>query len=127
MAWWSRTKDKKGAPEAAKKRSVPSGLFQKCDECGQTVESAKVKAALWCCPLCGHHFVLPTEERIRLTVDEGSFEEHDAAILPEDPLEFRDSKRYADRIRTAQKQVGSADAFREGMARLDGRPVAIGF
>jgi acetyl-CoA carboxylase carboxyl transferase subunit beta len=127
MAWWSRTKDKKSTTEAAKKRSVPSGLFQKCDECGQTVESAKVKAALWCCPLCGHHFVRPTEARIRLTVDEGTFEEHDTAIQPIDPLSFRDSKRYADRLRAAQKQVGTADAFREGMARLDGRPVAIGF
>ncbi|HZS36771.1 MAG TPA: acetyl-CoA carboxylase, carboxyltransferase subunit beta [Polyangia bacterium] len=127
MAWWSRTKDKKGAAETGKKRSVPSGLFQKCDECGQTVESAKVKASLWCCPLCGQHFVLPTEERIKLVVDEGSFEEYDQTILPEDPLEFRDSKRYADRIRAAQKQVGTADAFRDGMARIEGRTVAVGF
>src|SRR5262249_24425479 len=59
--------------------------------------------------------------------DEGSFVEEDATIQPEDPLSFRDSKRYADRIRAAQKQVGRADAFREGMARLDGREVPIGF
>jgi acetyl-CoA carboxylase carboxyl transferase subunit beta len=127
MAWWSRTKDKKGAAEAAPKRSVPSGLFQKCDDCGQTIESAKVKAALWCCPLCGFHFVMPTAERIRITVDEGTFAEEDRAIAPEDPLEFRDSKRYADRLRSAQKQVGTPDAFREGLARIDGREVAIGF
>jgi acetyl-CoA carboxylase carboxyl transferase subunit beta len=127
MAWWSRTKDKKGTTETAKKRSVPSGLFQKCDECGQTIETAKVKAQLWCCPLCGYHFVLPTEERIKLVVDEGSFVEEDREIQPEDPLQFRDSKRYADRIRAAQKQVGTADAFRNGLARLDGREVAVGF
>ncbi len=114
-AWWSRPKSKMKPEVAAKtKRSVPSGVFQKCDECGETVPSGQVKEALWCCPKCGHHFVMPTEERIKITVDEGSFAEEDRTIQPEDPLEFRDSKRYADRLRAAQKQVGTADAFREG-------------
>jgi len=127
-AWWSRPKSKMKPEVAAKtKRSVPSGLFQKCDGCGETVPSGQVKEALWCCPKCGHHFVMPTEERIKITVDERSFQEEDRKIQPEDPLEFRDSKRYADRLRTAQKQVGTADAFREGRATIDGRPVSIGF
>ena len=107
MAWWSRDKDKKKTAEAqGKKRSVPSGLFQKCDDCGATVETEKVQKNLWCCPQCGFHFNLPTDERIRLICDEGSWDERDALIQPEDPLNFRDSKRYADRIRAAQKQVG---------------------
>jgi acetyl-CoA carboxylase carboxyl transferase subunit beta len=128
MAWWSRPKSKMKPEVAAKtKRSVPSGLFQKCDECGSTVQSDAVKESLWCCPQCGHHFVMPTEERIRITVDPGSFVEEDSTIQPEDPLAFRDSKRYADRLRAAQKQVGVADAFREGRATLGGRPVSIGF
>ncbi len=127
-AWWSRPKSKMKPEVAAKtKRSVPSGLFQKCDECGETVPSGQVKEALWCCPKCGHHFVMPTEERIKITVDEGSFVEEDRKIQPTDPLEFRDSKRYADRLRGAQKQVGVADAFREGRATIDGRAVSIGF
>ena len=116
-------------PEVAAKtkRSVPSGLFQKCDECGETVPSGQVKEAMWCCPKCGHHFVMPTEERIKITVDDGSFVEEDRKIQPTDPLEFRDSKRYADRLRGAQKQVGVADAFREGRAMICGRPVSVGF
>jgi acetyl-CoA carboxylase carboxyl transferase subunit beta len=130
MAWWSKTKEKKKKPDEVKKtkRSVPSGLFQKCDECGATVETDRVKANLWCCPQpsCGHHFVLPTEERIKLTVDEGSFREEDRLIQPEDPLEFKDHKKYADRLRAAQKQVGTADAFREGMATIGGLPVSLG-
>ena len=127
-AWWSRPKSKMKPEVAAKtKRSVPSGVFQKCDECGETVPSGQVKEALWCCPKCGHHFVMPTEERIKITVDEGSFAEEDRTIQPEDPLEFRDSKRYADRLRAAQKQVGTADAFREGRATIGGRAVSIGF
>jgi acetyl-CoA carboxylase carboxyl transferase subunit beta len=128
MAWWSRPKSKMKPDVAVKtKRSVPSGLFQKCDECGAPLPTEKVKEALWCCPQCGHHFVLPTEERIKLVVDAGSFAEQDCTIQPEDPLEFRDSKRYADRLRAAQKQTGMPDAFREGLATIDGRPVSIGF
>lgn len=128
MAWWSRPKSKM-KPEVAQstKRSVPSGLFKKCEGCSQTVATEKVKEASWCCPQCGHHFVMPTEERIKLIVDEGSFVEADTKIQPEDPLAFRDSKRYGDRLRQAQKQVGVADAFREGRATLDGREVSIGF
>ncbi len=128
MAWWSRPKSKMKPEVAAKtKRSVPSGLFQKCDDCGETVPSGQVKEALWTCPKCGFHFVMPTEERIKITVDEGSFVEEDRTIQPTDPLAFRDSKRYADRLRGAQKQVGVADAFREGRATIGGRAVSIGF
>jgi acetyl-CoA carboxylase carboxyl transferase subunit beta len=127
-AWWSRPKSKMKPEVAAKtKRSVPSGVFQKCDECGETVPSGQVKEAMWCCPKCGHHFVMPTEERIKITVDDGSFVELDRTIQPEDPLQFRDSKRYSDRLRSAQKQVGTADAFREGRATIGGLPVSIGF
>jgi acetyl-CoA carboxylase carboxyl transferase subunit beta len=127
-AWWSKTKDKKKPDEAVKtKRSVPGGLFQKCEDCGATVETDRVKAARWTCPQCGFHFVLPTEDRIKLVVDEGSFVEEDLRIQPEDPLKFSDSKRYSDRLRSAQKQVGTADAFREGLATIDGRTVSIGF
>ncbi len=129
MAWWSRTKEEKKKPAegAQRKRSVPSGLFQKCDGCGQTIETEKVRQALYCCPQCGHHFVMPTEQRIKLIVDEESFQDEERQIQPDDPLNFRDAKRYADRLRAAQKQVGVADAFREGTATLDGRQVAIGF
>src|SRR5258707_1672134 len=115
MAWWSRIKDKKKPPP---KRSVPRGLFQRCEECGQTIQTDKVKEALWCCPRCGFHFILPTDERIKLIVDAGTFVEEDTRIQPEDRLQFRDSKRYGDRLRAAQKQVGTADALREGMARV---------
>src|SRR5437667_12647283 len=99
MAWWSRTNKQKKKPDEVKKtkRPVPSGLFQKCEECGATLETDRVKANLWCCPQCGHHFVLPTEERLKLIVDEGTFEEYDWSIQPEDPLGFKDHKKYADR------------------------------
>jgi acetyl-CoA carboxylase carboxyl transferase subunit beta len=125
MAWWSRTKDKKAPP--AEKRSIPSGVFQLCDGCGQTVEADKVRVNLRCCPLCGHHFNMPTVERMALVLDAGSFVELDAELAPEDPLQFRDSKAYVDRLRAAKKQVGTPDAFRAGMGTIEGRRVSVGF
>ncbi|MGL1311261.1 hypothetical protein ACSTKO_24945, partial [Vibrio parahaemolyticus] len=75
MAWWSRTREPRSPNN--EKRSVPDGLFKKCESCDGTVETEKIQKNLYCCPLCGHHFVMPTEERIRATVDEDSFVEED--------------------------------------------------
>src|SRR5690348_8440389 len=128
MAWWNRTKPKKEASKAlAEKRSVPSGLWQKCDGCGEILESTQVAQAFGVCPKCSHHFALSTVERMRLLTDEGSFVEADTRVEPEDRLGFRDSKRYADRLRATAKSVGVPDAFREGLATVEGERVAIGF
>jgi acetyl-CoA carboxylase carboxyl transferase subunit beta len=125
MAWWSRTKEKKEA--AAPKRSVPQGVFQKCDGCGATLASDQVKASLWCCPQCGHHFVMPTAARVELIVDEGSFVEEDTTLSPEDRLGFSDQKSYGERLRVTQKKIGARDAFRAGLGKIGGREVSLGF
>jgi acetyl-CoA carboxylase carboxyl transferase subunit beta len=128
MAWWNRKKEKKEAAAAlAEKRSVPSGLWQKCDDCGEILQSTKVETEMRVCPKCGAHFIMPTEERIRLLTDEGSFTEEDDAVEPVDRLGFRDSKRYGDRLKSAAKSAGVPDAFREGLGRIEGEEVAIGF
>ena len=128
MAWWNRKKEKKEPSEAAaEKRSVPSGLWQKCDECDAILETAKVIESLHLCPNCGFHFVMPTESRMALICDEGSFVESDAEMMPRDALGFRDSKRYADRLKAAARVVGVSDAFRYGPARIEGEEVEVGF
>ncbi len=124
MAWWSRARPTRGVET---KRSVPTGLFKKCDECGEAVETDKIRKALWCCPLCGHHFLMPTEERMRTMLDDGSFVEENMLVQPTDPLHFFDSKSYTDRLRSAQKLVGQPDAFRGGVALIEGRKVVVGF
>jgi acetyl-CoA carboxylase carboxyl transferase subunit beta len=127
MAWWNRKKETREPGEAlAEKRSVPSGLWQKCDECGAILETAKVLEAHSLCPACGFHFVMPTEARIRLVCDEDSFEERDPGMTARDALGFRDSKRYADRLKSAARG-GARDAFRYGTARIEGERVAVGF
>jgi len=124
MAWWSRKN--KATELASEKRSVPTGLFIKCDGCSATVDSEKIRESLRCCPQCGHHFTMPTDERLSLLLDEESAEEQDLEIAPQDPLGFRDSKRYADRLIALQKHTGQPDAFRSFLAKLDGVPVSFG-
>lgn len=124
MAWWSRKN--KATELASEKRSVPTGLFIKCDGCSATVDSEKIRESLRCCPHCGFHFSMPTEERLALLLDEGSAKEQDLEIAPLDPLGFRDSKRYADRLVALQKNTGQADAFRSFLASIDGVPVSFG-
>jgi acetyl-CoA carboxylase carboxyl transferase subunit beta len=125
MAWWSRTKEQK--PDApSPKRSVPKGLFRKCDDCGATLEAERVVDALYCCPRCDHPFTMPTDARIKMLADEGTWVERDADVKPVDRLGFADQKKYSERIAQAQKKTGIADAFRAGSARLGGHPVELG-
>jgi acetyl-CoA carboxylase carboxyl transferase subunit beta len=127
MAWWSREKEKKpGAEALSEKRSVPRGLFKKCDACGVTVETERVVDALYCCPRCDHPFTMPTEARIRMLADEGSWREQDAGVRPVDRLGFKDQKRYVDRIAAAQRSTGATDAFRAGSATIGGHAVELG-
>ena len=126
MAWWSKQKTLGAAP-APQKRPVPDGLWQKCDGCGEVLYGDGVAQNLGVCPKCDFHFALPTHDRIRLTLDETSFTEHDAGLESLDPLGFRDSKRYRDRLRTTIKNVVFLEAFVEGLGSIEGREVSIGF
>ncbi len=128
MAWWARSKEEKKKSKApGKKRSVPRGLFTKCDECSAVLRAEQVREHMWCCPECGFHFSMPTNERIAAMLDEGSFVEEDANLQPEDPLSFTDQKKYSERLKAAQKKVGLADAFRWGCATIEGQRVCAGF
>jgi acetyl-CoA carboxylase carboxyl transferase subunit beta len=124
MAWYKRTKEDDTQNE---KRSVPAGVFTKCPGCRETLTTAVLHAELDVCPKCEFHFVLSTRERVALSVDEGSFREHDGSVESIDPLGFRDSKKYVDRVRAARREVGTSDALIAGSAEIDGRPVEASF
>jgi acetyl-CoA carboxylase carboxyl transferase subunit beta len=124
MAWWSRKN--KATELGSEKRSVPEGLFQKCDGCGAAIDSQKLVASQRCCPLCNHHFTMPTAERIALLLDEGSAVEVDVGLAALDPLGFRDTKRYADRLRALEKATGQPDAFRSFLGEIAGVRASFG-
>ena len=127
MAWWRRKKEALERPEPGGKVSVPAGLWTKCDSCGEITYTEELIQNLRVCPVCGHHHVMPTRERIEASVDPGTWTEHDDELSSGDPLGFTDSKRYVDRIEAAQRKSGRNDAFVGGMGCVDGIEVSLGF
>jgi acetyl-CoA carboxylase carboxyl transferase subunit beta len=109
-----------------KKRDIPSGLWTKCPGCGEVVHNLALEENAQVCPKCDHHFTLGARDRIRLLVDEDSFEEHDAALSSVDPLGFKGVTTYEDRLATYKKKTGLVDAVTTGAARIDGHAVGLG-
>jgi acetyl-CoA carboxylase carboxyl transferase subunit beta len=124
MAWYKR--EEKDDELAEEKRSVPAGIFTKCPGCRAALHTADVEKNANVCPQCEHHFPLQTAKRLELLLDPGSIVEEDASIESVDPLAFRDSKRYGDRLRTARRSAGPTDSVWAGSGSLDGLPVQVG-
>lgn len=124
MAWLNRDKAPlaKGSPRV----DTPDGLWQRCDACQEIVFRKDFQANQRVCPKCQHHFPLPALERIQYFLDKDSFKEIDANIASGDPLKFRDTKDYKDRLSATQKKLGRLDAIICGRGRLFKRPVQIG-
>ena len=126
MAWFSKIKTnvERASPDA-KRSKVPEGLWTKCKSCGEIVYQQEIERNLMVCPKCDHHFYLPARARIALLSDEASFVEHWEDLVAEDPLEFKDSKKYPERIKASQKNTGHNDAMVSGRATLEGKPFWI--
>lgn len=127
MAWWRRKKEPLADAGGKSKVSVPKGLWSKCESCGEITYTDELIENLRVCPVCGHHAPMPTAERIRSIIDDGTFEEHDTQLRSGDPLGFVDSKPYPQRIAKAIGGSGMSEAFVSGTGDLDGVPVSAGF
>src|SRR5688500_4129226 len=124
MAWWSRTSGLAAEP----KKSVPKGIWAKCERCAATIYEVDLLANLKVCAGCNHHFRMSTAERIEMIVDPGTWAEHDTQLESADPLGFRvDGKKYVDQIKGTTKKVGPGDAFRAGTAAVGGVAAECGF
>jgi len=108
------------------KRGVPEGLWLKCPGCQSSIYRKEAERLLGLCPECGYHFYVSAKERIRQVLDEGTFEEWDAEVMPMDPLKFADRKPYADRLVAEQKRTGLNDAALTGSGMIRARRVAFG-
>jgi acetyl-CoA carboxylase carboxyl transferase subunit beta len=126
MAWYKRTKTtSEEAP--LEKRSVPAGVFTKCPGCSTALLTAELHKNLDVCPSCDHHFAMATRDRIAITMDEGSTIEFDHGVESLDPLGFRDSKRYSDRLKASRKSSGEVEALIALAGRIEGIEVEVGF
>ncbi len=110
-------------PATGRKRSVPEGLWEKCDKCGTVLYRPELEENLEVCPKCGHHMPIRARARLAAFLDAGSGQEIGAALGPTDVLKFRDQKKYSDRIKAAQKSSGERDALVAMQGTLAGRPV----
>nr|WP_291317158.1 acetyl-CoA carboxylase, carboxyltransferase subunit beta [Desulfuromonas sp.] len=90
------------------------------------IYTKEIERNLKVCPKCDYHFRIDARERIALVLDEGSFVEMDAAMQSVDFLDFKDSKKYKDRIKASVKKAGGGDAVICGEGTREGMPVAVG-
>lgn len=109
-----------------KKREIPEGLWTKCEGCGEIVFKKELVENAGVCPKCDYHDTLPAQDRVRATLDDGSFEEWFADVSPSDPLGFTVGKSYKDKLREAQEATGLKDAILVGKGTLERIPVAFG-
>lgn len=122
---WLR-KDTTG-PKSQHKREVPEGLWVKCDDCGEILYQKDLERNLHCCPKCNHHFRITARQYVEILLDDGDVDEFGNDIQSTDPLGFKDSKKYPDRIRAAMAKTGMNDALLAGTGRIDGMPVVVAF
>ncbi|MCM2279361.1 MAG: acetyl-CoA carboxylase, carboxyltransferase subunit beta [Oligoflexia bacterium] len=127
MAWFDDLKTPRIKTQVSSRTSkVPEGLWVKCSQCGEILQSKVLKDNLSVCPECSYHFRVSAADRISFLSDEGSFDEYAEDLVSNDPLEFDDTKPYKDRLRSAAGNTGLRDAFVAGKARLGGLPYHLG-
>lgn len=108
-----------------KRKDMPPGLWLKCPGCGEMVFRKQVAELLEACPKCNYHFRLAAQQRLEITLDEGTFEERFADVTTGDPLEFTDPVNYKEQMAKDREKTGLREAVVTGTGLLDGRRVAI--
>jgi acetyl-CoA carboxylase carboxyl transferase subunit beta len=110
MTWFEKIMPSRIKTER-RTRSVPEGLWIKCGACDAVLYRAELERNLQVCPKCGHHMRIGARDRLESFLDAGSWTEIGANIEPEDPLKFRDTKRYRERLAIAQKNTNERDSL----------------
>jgi len=119
MSWFEKIMPSRIKTER-RTRSVPEGLWIKCPACDAVLYRAELERNLYVCPKCSHHMRIGARDRLENFLDAGDLVEIGANITPEDPLKFRDSKRYKDRLAQAQKATGEKDALVVLVGKVNG-------
>ena len=123
MSWLTSVRNR--IPFLPKRETTPDNLWHACGECGAMIFVKEFEDNLHVCPRCEHHGRIGAATRFELLLDPGF------TVLPgpqtrEDPLRFRDTKRYADRIKTARQNTGAPDALLNARGSIDGRAAVVG-
>jgi len=122
MAWFRRSKEN---IVSEGKKETPDGLWTKCGGCGEIIHRNQMEQNFHTCPKCGFHFRIGSKEYFRILLDDKSFSETDKKLQSADPLNFVDTKKYADRLKESIKKTGLYDAVRTGTGKVNKIPVVV--
>ena len=123
MNWLTRVRN---AMPFIAKRETEGNLWNKCPSCSQMIFIKEYEENLSVCTVCGHHGRIGPHARFHQILDEGSWKILPSPRAPEDPLKFRDSKKYVDRIKAARAATGEHDALLNAKGRIEGQGVVVG-
>ncbi len=125
MSWFDILLPSRIRTEGGTKKAVPEGLWKKCPGCSAVLYRAEMERSLEVCPKCGHHGRIGGRRRLDVFLDPEPREEIGAEIESGDPLKFKDSKKYRDRLSAAQKSTGEKDALIVMRGQLNGIDLVV--
>ncbi len=123
MSWLDKIYGSKLLTAGARKRNVPEGLWTKCESCQSVLYRAELERTLEVCPKCGVHRPIEARARLNHFLDADGRDEIASDLGPTDPLKFKDSRKYTDRIKEAQADTDEKDALVVMRGRLQGMPL----
>ncbi len=107
-------------------KEVADNLWTKCPECGQMLFNKELEKDYFICSFCGHHLRLPIETRFKMLFDNGNYRSITLPKAQDDPLNFKDTKRYIDRLRTYRRNTHNDDALSVAVGTINGIKTTIG-
>ncbi|MGD8615905.1 MAG: acetyl-CoA carboxylase carboxyl transferase subunit beta, partial [Gammaproteobacteria bacterium] len=109
MSWFEKLMPSRIRTEGRSRRTVPEGLWSKCSACDAVLYRTELERNQEVCPKCDHHMRIGARRRLDLFLDPEPREEIGTGVQPTDPLKFKDSKKYVDRLKQAQKSTAETD------------------
>ncbi|MDQ6988641.1 MAG: acetyl-CoA carboxylase, carboxyltransferase subunit beta [Mariprofundaceae bacterium] len=126
MSWLTRLIERpKNMLGAEKEAETPDGLWIKCPGCADTLYNKELERSAMVCPRCDQHMRISTANRALFLFDEDSYEACDTGLRSLDPLQFKDQKRYTDRLKAANKKAGVDDAARNYLGDIEGITTSV--
>ncbi|MGK7900942.1 MAG: acetyl-CoA carboxylase, carboxyltransferase subunit beta [Hormoscilla sp.] len=124
--WFANQQKSEPISRERQEREIADGLWSKCPACDAIAYTKDLQANQMVCPQCEHHISVDSDERIRQLIDDRTWQPLDRHLRPDDPLKFRDRKKYCDRLREYQEKTHLPDAVQTGLGELESYPVGLG-
>ena len=125
MSWLDKISGSQLLTRGVRKRNVPEGLWTKCETCQSVLYRAELERTLEVCPKCGAHHPINARARLNHFLDAEPRDEIGIEVYPQDPLKFKDSRKYTERLKEAQAETEEHDALVVMRGQLQGMPLVV--